>query len=143
MAEQAERDFELDWEEFKKRKEQEKQMKQSTTETKEEKTIVYSEMTAADRPFFQWLKKILLIGFILIFLGACLWQVNELKKESAELDQKVVQLEKQIEDEKAKELEIKVEKEYYQSIAYREQMARDRCKLIYPNEILISIQNKK
>ena len=64
-------------------------------------------------------------------------------KESAELDKTMAQLEKQIEDEKAKELEIKVEKEFYQSIAYREQMARDRCKLIYPNEILISIQNKK
>ena len=59
------------------------------------------------------------------------------------LDQTMADLEKQIEEEKAKELEIKVEKEYFQSIAYREQMARDRCKLIYPNEILITIQNKK
>ncbi len=143
MAERAETDFELDWEEFKKRKEKEKQDMQAEDEQEETKTVVYSEMTAADRPFFQWLKKILMVIFIMIFLGVCVWQVNSLKKESAELDKTMAQLEKQIEDEKAKELEIKVEKEFYQSIAYREQMARDRCKLIYPNEILISIQNKK
>ena len=141
MAERAETDFELDWEEFKKRKE--KQDMQAEDEQEETKTVVYSEMTAADRPFFQWLKKTLMVIFIMIFLGVCVWQVNSLKKESAELDKTMAQLEKQIEDEKAKELEIKVEKEFYQSIAYREQMARDRCKLIYPNEILISIQNKK
>lgn len=143
MAERAETDFELDWEEFKKRKEKEKQDMQAEDEQEETKTVVYSEMTAADRPFFQWLKKTLMVIFIMIFLGVCVWQVNSLKKESAELDKTMAQLEKQIEDEKAKELEIKVEKEFYQSIAYREQMARDRCKLIYPNEILISIQNKK
>ena len=147
MAERAETEFELDWEEFKKRKEKEKlkekQEKQAEDEQAEAKTVVYSEMTAADRPFFQWLKKTLVMIFIMIFLGACVWQVNALKKESAELDKTMAQLEKQIEEEKAKELEIKVEKEFYQSIAYREQMARDRCKLIYPNEILISIQNKK
>ena len=143
MAERAETDFELDWEEFKKRKEKEKQDMQAEDEQEETKTVVYSEMTAADRPFFQWLKKSLMVIFIMIFLGVCVWQVNSLKKESAELDKTMAQLEKQIEDEKAKELEIKVEKEFYQSIAYREQMARDRCKLIYPNEILISIQNKK
>ena len=143
MAERAETDFELDWEEFKKRKEKEKQDMQAEDEQEETKTVVYSEMTAADRPFFQWLKKTLMVIFIMIFLGVCVWQVNSLKKESAELDKTMAPLEKQIEDEKAKELEIKVEKEFYQSIAYREQMARDRCKLIYPNEILISIQNKK
>lgn len=143
MAERAETDFELDWDEFKKRKEKEKQEKKETEEKEEVKTVVYSEMTAADRPFFQWLKKVMIFGFILIFMGVCIWQVNSLKKESAELDKTMVQLEKQIEEEKAKELEIKVEKEFYQSIAYREQMARDRCKLIYPNEILITIQNKK
>lgn len=143
MAERVETDFELDWEEFKKRKEKEKQDMQAEDEQEETKTVVYSEMTAADRPFFQWLKKTLMVIFIMIFLGVCVWQVNSLKKESAELDKTMAQLEKQIEDEKAKELEIKVEKEFYQSIAYREQMARDRCKLIYPNEILISIQNKK
>lgn len=143
MAERAEMDFELDWDEFKKRKEKEKQEKEAADEQVEAKTVVYSEMTAADRPFFRWLKKVMLLGFILVFLGVCVWQVNSLKKESAELDKTMAQLEKQIEEEKAKELEIKVEKEFYQSIAYRERMARDRCKLIYPNEILISIQNKK
>ena len=116
---------------------------ESVEEPAEEKTVVYSEMTAADRPFFQWLKKTMILGFVFIFLGVCIWQVNSLKKESEALDQTLAELEEQIEDEKAKELEIKVEKEFYQSIAYREQMARDRCKLIYPNEILISIQNQK
>ena len=109
----------------------------------EEQTVTYSEMTTADRPLFRWLKKMMIFGFISIFLGACIWQVNSLKKESQMLDQTMAQLEKQIEEEKAKELEIKVEKEYYQSIAYRERMARDRCKLIYPNEILITIQSMK
>ena len=109
-------------------------------EQTEEKTVVYSEMTKADQPAFQWMKKLAMFLSIVVFLGACLWQVNSLQKQSEELDQTKAQLERQIEDEKAKELEIKVEKEYYQSLAYREQMARDRCKLIYPNEILISLQ---
>ncbi len=139
MAENARREFEMDLEEFDKKDNTEK----NTEEQTEEKTVVYSEMTAADRPIFQWLRKVMIFGFIVIFLGVCIWQVTSLKKESEALDQTMAELEKQIEEEKAKELEIKVEKEYYQSIAYREQMARDRCKLIYPNEILISIQNQK
>lgn len=106
----------------------------------EAKTVVYSEVTGADRPIFRWLKQFGVAACIIIFLGACLWQVNSMKNQSEELDQTMAELQQQIEDEKAKELEIKVEKKYYQSIAYREQMARDRCKLIYPNEILISIQ---
>ena len=52
MAERAETDFELDWDEFKKRKEKEKKEKKETEEKEEVKTVVYSEMTAADRPFF-------------------------------------------------------------------------------------------
>lgn len=139
MAENARREFEMDLEEFDKKD----NTGENTEEQTEEKTVVYSEMTAADRPIFQWLKKMMILGFVFIFLGVCIWQVNSLKKESEVLDQTMAELEKQIEEEKAKELEIKVEKEFYQSIAYREQMARDRCKLIYPNEILISIQNQK
>ncbi len=139
MAENVRREFEMDLEELNKNENTEETMEEQT----EEKTVVYSEMTAADRPIFQWLKKMMIFGFIFIFLGVCIWQVNSLKKESEALDQTMAELEKQIEEEKAKELEIKVEKEFYQSIAYREQMARDRCKLIYPNEILISIQNQK
>ncbi len=139
MAENAKREFEMDLEDLDKKE----KLDENTEEQTEEKTVVYSEMTAADRPIFQWLKKMMIFGFIIIFLGVCVWQVNSLKKKSEALDQTMAELEKQIEDEKAKELEIKVEKEYFQSIAYREQMARDRCKLIYPNEILISIQNQK
>lgn len=139
-SESEENEFEMDLDELKKRNENEKQAEAADEQT-EAKTVVYSEVTAADRPILQWLRKVMIFGFVLIFVGACLWQVSELKKESAALEETVAELEQQIEDEKAKELEIKVEKEYYQSIAYKEQMARDRCKLIYPNEILISIQN--
>ncbi len=135
MAERARQEFTMDLDELDK--------KDTAEEQTEEKTVVYSEMTAADRPIFQWLKKMMIFSFVVIFLGACIWQIDSLKKESRALDQTMVELERQIEEEKAKELEIKVEKEYYQSIAYREQMARDRCKLIYPNEILISIQQQK
>ncbi len=141
MAENARREFEMDLEELEKKENAEEE--ENSQEQTEEKTVIYSEVTAADRPIFQWLRKMMIFGFVVIFLGVCIWQVNSLKNESEVLDQTMLELEKQIEEEKAKELEIKVEKEYYQSIAYREQMARDRCKLIYPNEILISIQNQK
>ena len=134
MAENARQEFQMNF--------GTEEVDEKETRQPEETTVVYSEMTAADRPIFQWLKKMMIFGFIAIFVGVCVWQVNAMKKESEELDQTIAQLEKQIDEEKAKELEIKVEQEYYQSIAYREQMARDRCKLIYPNEILISIQNK-
>lgn len=135
MAENVRQEFEMDSDELEK--------KEKSAEQTKEKTVVYSEVTAADRPVFPWLKKMMIFGFVAIFLGVCLWQVNALKKESQALDQTMAELEQQIDEERTKELEIKVEREYYQTIAYREQMARDRCKLIYPNEILISIQNEK
>lgn len=140
MAENAKREFEfeMDLEELNRKKDEE----EDTEESSKEKTVVYSEVTAADRPIFQWLKKMMIMVFVFCFLGVCIWQISSLKEESEALEQTAADLEKQIEEEKAKELEIKVEKEYYQSIAYRERMARDRCKLIYPNEILISIQTE-
>ena len=137
MAERAKLDDNMEMEVF----EREESISENAMD--EAKTVTYSEMTTADRPIFRWLKKMMIFGFVFVFLGVCVWQVNSLKKESKLLDQTMAELEKQIEEEKAQELEIKVEKEYYQSIAYREQMARDRCKLIYPNEILITIQNMK
>ncbi len=139
MVEKATQEYDMDLDEYEKDDTKDESEESET----EEKTVTYSEMTAADRPIFQWLKKMMIFGFVITFLGVCIWQVNSLKKESQMLDQTMAELEKQIEDEKAKELEIKVEKEYFQSIAYRERMARDRCKLIYPNEILITIQTQK
>jgi cell division protein FtsB len=143
MAEKASREYDTDDMDIFEKEDSIEKLEDSEEIAKEEKTVTYSEMTAADRPIFQWLKKMMIFGFVVIFLGVCIWQVNSLKKESQGLEQTMADLEKQIEEEKAKELEIKVEKEYYQSIAYRERMARDRCKLIYPNEILITIQTKK
>ncbi len=143
MAEKASREYDTDDMDIFEKEDSIEKPEDSEEIAKEEKTVTYSEMTAADRPIFQWLKKMMIFGFVVIFLGVCIWQVNSLKKESQGLEQTMADLEKQIEEEKAKELEIKVEKEYYQSIAYRERMARDRCKLIYPNEILITIQTKK
>ena len=143
MAEKASREYDTDDMDIFEKEDSIEKPEDSEEIAKEEKTVTYSEMTAADRPIFQWLKKMMIFGFVVIFLGVCIWQVNSLKKESQRLEQTMADLEKQIEEEKAKELEIKVEKEYYQSIAYRERMARDRCKLIYPNEILITIQTKK
>ena len=143
MAEKASREYDTDDMDIFEKEDSIEKPEDSEEIAKEEKTVTCSEMTAADRPIFQWLKKMMIFGFVVIFLGVCIWQVNSLKKESQGLEQTMADLEKQIEEEKAKELEIKVEKEYYQSIAYRERMARDRCKLIYPNEILITIQTKK
>lgn len=143
MAEKASREYDTDDMDIFEKEDSIEKPEDSEEIAKDEKTVTYSEMTAADRPIFQWLKKMMIFGFVVIFLGVCIWQVNSLKKESQGLEQTMADLEKQIEEEKAKELEIKVEKEYYQSIAYRERMARDRCKLIYPNEILITIQTKK
>lgn len=106
---------------------------------KEEKTVVYSEVTKADTPAFRWMKKLMIFSFVVIFLGACFWQIFALKQQGRELSQTMAQLEEQIEEEKAKELQIKVDQEYYQSDQYKEQMARDRCRLIFPGEILINI----
>lgn len=114
-------------------------VKEEEKEKTNEKTVVYSEMTKADSPAFQWFKKILSFFFVVIFMGACLWQVHSLRQQGKQLDQNLAKLEEQIEEEKAKELEIKVDQEYYQSEKYKEQLARDRCKLIYPDEILVNI----
>lgn len=107
---------------------------------REEKTVYYSEVTKADHPALRWVKKFSVFIFVVAFMGACLWQIFDLKAQGKQLDQAVGQLQDQIEDEKEKELQIKVDLEYYQSDEYKEQMARDRCKLIYPGEFLINIQ---
>lgn len=107
---------------------------------KEEKTVVYSEVTKADSPVFQWIKKLMIFGFVVIFLGACFWQIFDLKQQGRELDTAMEELEDQLEEEKARQLQIKIDQDYYQSDQYKEQMARDRCKLIFPGEFLINIQ---
>lgn len=118
------------------------ELKKEETKEKEaeEKPIMYSEVTKADSPVFQWVRKLAGFIFAVIFMGACLLQIYSLQQKGRELDQTMVQLEDQIQEEKEKQLQIKVDQEYYQSDQYKEQMARDRCKLIYPDEILIQIQ---
>lgn len=114
--------------------------KRDSKKEKSEKTVVYSEVTKADSKAVQLAKKALTISFVVFFIGTCLWQTISMQQKSEELDQTIAQLEEQIEEEKEKQLDIKVEQDYYQSDQYKEQMARDRCKLIYPGEILINIQ---
>lgn len=108
----------------------------------DEDLVIYSEMSWTDKPFFRGLKKFMAFIFVLIFLGACFWQIHSLRLEGQALDATIEDLQNQIEEEKVKELQIKVDKEYYQSMLYKEQMARNRCRLIYPGEVLITILQK-
>ena len=109
-------------------------------EKQKPKTVVYSEITKPESPAFRLMKKIMAFSFVVIFVGACIWQVTALRDQGQQMDQTIAELENQIEEEKGRQLEIKVEQEYYQSDQYKEQMARDRCKLIYPGELLTDIQ---
>ena len=49
------------------------------------------------------------------------------------------QIQEEMDEQKAKVLEYRVDKAYYESDQYKEDMARNRFRLIYPGEILIQV----
>ena len=107
---------------------------------KNEKPVVYQEI---DRPRSRVrgiLAGIFTFLFVFGFMGASLYQTYTLRTELNELKAQQQALEAQIEEAKTEALLGKIDRSYYGSDKYREDMARNRFRLIYPGEYLVQIE---
>ncbi len=111
-------------------------LEKSTPE--EEQTIVYSEEKPRNKTLLRVRRFIVSFG-IFLFLIACLISAFQLRQQALDLDKTIAKLEEQISEEKAKTLEYRVEQNYYKSEQYKEEMARNRFRLIFPGETLIQV----
>lgn len=75
-------------------------------------------------------------AIVMLFLGGLMVKSNNLEKRLAAYDAKAAALEEKIEDEKARTEEIDKLKEYMQTDAYAEEIARERLGLVKENEIV-------
>ena len=82
---------------------------------------------------------LVLIFMAIVFLG-CMYKVQSLKSDADALDEEIASLEEQIEDEKEQQIEDQVLSKYYESDAYKEQLARDRLNLIYSGDRLYILE---
>lgn len=85
------------------------------------------------------LNGIALFIFSVIFFAVIAFNVQTLGTTIRGLQSQQQDLEQQIQEEKAKSLQNKVDQSYYQSDKYKEEMARNRFRLIYPGDILVQI----
>ena len=128
----------LEEEEERQRKEARERAAALEEAEEEPEEIVYTEYRRQSR-VLPFLKALTVVIFILGFMAACLFKTRSLYQEKADLIALRDGLELQIEEEKAKALDYKVDKAYYRSDQYKEDMARNRFRLIYPGEIMISL----
>lgn len=103
--------------------------------------IVYTEVQREHKGL-RFLGAFLTALFVVGFVGACLFETYNLREEKLMLQAECDSLEAQINAEKAKVIEYKVSKAYYTSDQYKEDMARNRFRLIYQGEILIQVNEK-
>lgn len=73
---------------------------------------------------------------VLVLLAVLAVRSSDLKKRNASYEAELVQLEQDIEAEKARTEEIEEMKEYMQSDEYAEQVAKDKLGLVYEDEIV-------
>ena len=102
--------------------------------------IVYEEMAKPANRTKGVLAGLFSFLFVVAFLGACFYQTISLKNELDLLEAQKLQLEEQIEEAKAEALLNKIDQSYINSDKYREDMARNRFRLLYPGEYLIQIE---
>ncbi|MBO5995017.1 MAG: hypothetical protein J6Q41_05855 [Firmicutes bacterium] len=105
-----------------------------------ENAVVYEEVTRPRRRVNGVLAGLFSFLFVFGFLGACLFQTYSLKKEYDGLEAQRIALEEEIEDLKREALLTKIDQSYMGSDKYREDMARNRFRLLYPGEYLIQIE---
>lgn len=75
-----------------------------------------------------------------IVVGVKMWSIQ---KTSHELEKQISSLDRQIESEQEKQVELLQEKEYCQSDEYIEKMAREKFGLVKPNEkVYIPVEEK-
>ncbi len=89
------------------------------------------------KPWFRRLFKAAAFAAVAaIFSIGCCLKVQSLHGDERALDVQIQELETQIEEEKERQLDERVLKEYYASDAYKEKIAREKFNLIYPGEKL-------
>lgn len=118
--------------------------RETETQNTPAEEIVYSEIeepkgrTIGQR-VWGFVRSFFIVLFVLGFVGACIYQSYVLDQEAKEIDAQIEQIQEEMDEQKAKVLEYRVDKAYYESDQYKEDMARNRFRLIYPGEILIQV----
>ncbi|MBQ1368370.1 MAG: hypothetical protein IIY45_09850 [Firmicutes bacterium] len=102
--------------------------------------IVYEEMAKPVNRTKGVLAGLFSFLFVVGFLGACFYQTISLKNELDTLETQKIQLEREIEEAKTEALLNKIDQSYINSDQYREDMARNRFRLLFPGEYLIQIE---
>ena len=92
------------------------------------------------RVLFSLTGTIVLCALAVAFIMGCLAKTRSLKADAAELDEQIAILEEQLADEKLRALESQVQKRYYESDAYKENLARNKFNLVYAGERLYIIE---
>lgn len=101
-------------------------------------TVVYTEYEPETKGG-SFLRALLTTIFVLGIAAFCAFECYTLRNTELELRNEAKRLEAEIEVEKAKVLEYQVEQVYYDSDQYKEDMARNRFRLIYPGEVMIQV----
>ncbi|NMA85187.1 MAG: septum formation initiator family protein [Epulopiscium sp.] len=78
----------------------------------------------------------LLLLFLVLFLGAVTTKLYQLYHIYEDLEAEIHMIEQQIDFEKERQVLLVKEKDYYESDAYIEKIARERLGLIMPDEII-------
>lgn len=104
----------------------------------EVQTIVYSEERPVNPKLIR-LRRFMVSFGVFLFLIVCIIASYQLSLQAKDLDSSIEKLEEQIAEEKGKTLEYRVEQNYYKSDQYKEEMARNRFRLIFPGETLIQV----
>ncbi|MBO4888807.1 MAG: hypothetical protein J5589_10930 [Firmicutes bacterium] len=102
--------------------------------------IVYEEMAKPGTRTKGVLAGLFSFLFVVGFLGACFFQTISLKNELDSLEAQKIQLEEAIEEAKTEALLNKIDQNYINSDKYREDMARNRFRLLFPGEYLVQVE---
>lgn len=107
---------------------------------KNDRPVVYQEIDKPRSRVRGVLAGIFTFLFVFGFMGASFYQTYTLRGELEQLKAQQQELEAQIEEAKTQALLGKIDRSYYGSDKYREDMARNRFRLIYPGEYLVQIE---
>lgn len=101
--------------------------------------VTYSEIQPKSHKGRGILAGILSSVFVLSVIGVCGYETYTLKQQRDSLNQEAQELEQQLQEGKADVLQNEIDNTYYASDKYKEDLARNHFRLIYPGEYLIEI----
>lgn len=88
-------------------------------------------------------KGLSVVFFVVVFFCLCVgFRIGLLKKQNNELIQKREALEFEMKAEEQRTKDLKATEKYMQTKKFKEEVAKEKLGLVYPDEILIEPENK-